>query len=222
MIILNFCYGLIWGFLRRMYGGLFPDDQYKILGNRLFQTLIMIIILLPNMYFYTEAIYNNYSTAIKFLITLCVTLWIQFQFWSRGHGATFGDMGRDKNPDVSRYNRWFKIPLDFIWNKVLYLKNNNKIFNWLLQNWSGTMYGYTYDLIYHCLRYTLCMIVPAIVYQNWIFILIGLYAAPVYELTLRFYEKNNFKWMQLPYLNSPNKLSEIEYGFIFGFLIFYF
>lgn len=67
--------------------------------------------------------------AVLALITTC---WVQFMFWSRGHGAIL-DEGRNKNPDISRYDRWFKVPLDFVWDKLLELKNNNKFFGRLLK-----------------------------------------------------------------------------------------
>lgn len=221
-LTMSVLYGLWWGFLRRWFGGLFPDEQYKILGNRGLQTTVMILSLLPVMFVRTKEIYSTLNIYIILAITLFITLWIQFQFWSRGHGATFLDMGRTKNPDLSRYDRWFKKPLDKCWNKLLQLKQNNKIAAFLLQKWSGRMYGYTYDMIYHTLRYTLCMIIPAILLKSLVFIIIGLISAPLYELAIRFYEKANYKyaWMKLPWLNSPNKPTEIIYGFIFGLLVY--
>ena len=39
-------YFLLGGFLRRWYGGLFPDDKYKVLGNRALQTVVMIGVML--------------------------------------------------------------------------------------------------------------------------------------------------------------------------------
>ena len=213
-------YGLWWGFLRRWFGGLFPDEQYKILGNRGLQTIVMLLSIFPVSYILCQNNYPQFSIIVNVILASCITAWSQFQFWSRGHGSTFADMGRNKNPDLSRYDRWFKIPLDYCWNKLLYLKQNNKFFNWLLQRWSGTMYGYTYDMTYHTLRYTLCMVPVSLILLSWSFIIIGLLSAPIYELNIRFYEKKHYSFMDLPYLNTPNKLSEIIYGFVFG-SIFY-
>lgn len=215
-------YGMLWAFLRRWFGGLFPDEQYKILGNRGLQTICMLISLFPVIYLKTLSVYPQYSLIINIILASFITAWIQFQFWSRGHGGTFGDMGRNKNPDLSRYNRWFKKPIDICWNYLLKLKNNNVFFGYILQRWSGTMYGYSYDMLYHTLRYTLCMIVPALLLNTWTFIIIGLLSAPIYELNMRIYEKYKFnlKWMKYHWLNTPNKLTEIIYGFIFGLLLY--
>lgn len=203
--------GLWWGFLRRWFGGLFSDN--KILGSRGVQTAVMLISLFPVMLFSTKEVYSN--VYVIYSIAIALTLWIQFQFWSRGHGATFLDMGRTENPDLSRYDRWFKIPLDYIWNKMLSFKAT-EIGGFLLQRWSGRMYGYTYDMVYHICRYSLCMIVPSIILHNWIYFVIGLLSAPLYELSIRLYEKYHFKWMDIGWLSSPNKPVEIVYGFIFG------
>ena len=211
--------GALWGFLRRWFGGLFPDETYKVLGNRGLQTTVMLLALLPVIYYKVAILYPMQSLLVNIIFASLITAWIQFQFWSRGHGGTFADMGRTVNPDVSRYDRWFKWPLDKIWDLLLYLKENYSFFAWLLQKWSGRRYGYTYDMTYHMIRYTLCMTVPAICLQSWIWIFIGLMSAPMYELNLRFYEKYKFKWMELSWIDRANKLTEIEYGFLFGFCI---
>lgn len=218
-ILLTFLNGCWWGFLRRWYGGLFPDEQYKILGNRGLQTVFMLLSLFPVIYQQTVSLYSTYSQIFSIIYASLVTAWIQFQFWSRGHGGTFADMGRTINPDISRYDRWFKWPLDKLWDLLLHLKENYSFFSWLLQRWSGRRYGYTYDMLYHTIRYALCMIVPSVALNNWIFLFIGLMSAPIYELNLRFYEKYKFKWMEISWLDRANKLTEIEYGFLFGFCI---
>ena len=217
--MLIFLNGLWWGFLRRWFGGLFPDEKYKVLGNRGLQTTVMILSLLPIIWVNVQEVYAFSDKWVTVIFVLAITLWIQFQFWSRGHGGTFGDMGRTIEPDESRYDRWFKIPLDYIWEKVFELKSKNITVTWLLQNWSGRKYGYTYDMIYHGLRYTLCMIPVTLLLNNFNYTLIGLLSAPIYEMNLRFYERKHYSWMNKPWLNMPSKLTEIEYGFIFGILI---
>ena len=231
MVLFSFINGIWWGFLRRWFGGLFPDERYKILGSRGLQTIVMIISLLPVMIFQvstshsyfinyiSDIVPEKYYLMIGIFLSLLLTLWLQFQFWSRGHGGTFADLGRDHEPDVSRYDRWFKKPLDAVWNWLLEMKEENKLFAFLLQRWSGRKYGYTYDMIYHTMRYTFPMLVPAILLENFYFILIGLSSAPIYELNIRMYERNEDLYIKkLSWLSSPNKLSEIELGFIFGLL----
>lgn len=221
-IIYGILYGLWWGFLRRWFGGLFPDEKYKILGNRGLQTIFMLISLFPVIYSKTLYNYPTHSLIFNLITASFITFWIQFQFWSRGHGGTFADMGRTQNPNTSRYDRWFKKPLDKCWDILLSLKEKYTFFKILLKRWSGRRYGYTYDMVYHTIRYTLCMLLPAFLLHNIVFIVIGLLSAPCYELLIRFYEKYKLPFMKLSWLSSPNKLTEIIYGFIFGFGILLF
>lgn len=129
-------------------------------------------------------------------------------------------MGRTINQMFQRYDRWFKWPLDKLWDLLLYLKENYSFFSWLLQRWSEedmVIHMTCYIILY---EYSLCMVVPfPVALNNWMFLFIGLMSAPIYELNLRFYEKYKFKWMEISWLNRANKLTEIEYGFLFGFCI---
>ena len=185
--------GLLWAFLRRWYGGLFPEGKHKILGNRALQSSVMILAMLPCFLADIHSL-RNWSFAIG------MALWLQFQFWSRGHGATNLDMGRDKNPDISRYDRWFKKPLNWLYNKI---GKYDKI------------YGYSYDMWYTGLRYTLPLIVPAI-FINLDYLVIGIFNPFVYEQCIRLHERYpgyfKYKWC-----DKGHKLAEIVYGFIFGF-----
>lgn len=211
-----FLNGIWWGFLRRWYGGLFPDEKYKVLGNRGLQTAVMILSMLPVFYFQIKSQYNLTMewNAVLALITTC---WVQFMFWSRGHGAIL-DEGRNKNPDISRYDRWFKVPLDFVWDKLLELKNNNKFFGRLLKNWSGEKYGYSYDMCWTGCRYTFPM-VPVAIFLGFKFILIGMLVPLIYEFCIRIYENNSKFFNQFHWLNAGHKIAEIITGFTFGALI---
>lgn len=212
-ILLN---GIWWGFLRRWYGGLFPDETYKILGSRGLQTFVMMLSIFPVAFFQIKF---GYELELYYLVicSLAVTCWIQFMFWSRGHGAIL-DEGRNKNPDISRYDRWFKIPLDFIWDKLLELKNSNKFFGWILQNWSGNKYGYSYDMCWTGCRYTLPML-PVAIFLGFKFLLIGMLVPLVYEFCIRIYERNTTFFNKFHWLNAGHKIAEIFTGFIFGILI---
>lgn len=211
-----FLNGIWWGFLRRWYGGLFPDEKYKVLGSRGLQTLVMMLSIFPVVFFQIKF---GYELELIYLVicSLAVTCWIQFMFWSRGHGAIL-DEGRNKNPDISRYDRWFKIPLDFIWDKLLELKNSNKFFGWLLKNWSGNKYGYSYDMWWTGCRYTFPMI-PVSVFLGFKFLLIGMLVPLVYEFCIRIYERNTTFFNKFHWLNAGHKIAEIFTGFIFGILI---
>lgn len=166
-------YTLLGAFLRRWYGGLFPDDKYKILGNRGLQTACMLLTFL-----------SIYVTDVKswqnWLVAIVVSCWLQFQFWSRGHGEP-ADCGRHQNiteEDIKRYNeRWYHIPCDFL------LKDHK--------------YGFLYDFIYLNLRYA-CPMIPMI-YFDWRYILVGLSVAPIYAFCMTLQERESwifkYSWM---------------------------
>lgn len=79
-ILLTFLNGCWWGFLRRWYGGLFPDEQYKILGNRGLQTTIMLLSLFPIIYQQTVSLYSTYSQLFNIIYASLVTAWIHSNF----------------------------------------------------------------------------------------------------------------------------------------------
>lgn len=213
-LIYTILYGIWWGFLRRWFGGLFSEDKHKFLSNRGLQTIFMMASLFPVLYICTH---NTFfiSLIYEILYTSILTAWIQFQFWSRGHGCIL-DMGRNKNPDITRYDRWYADLLDYIWDKGKDLKTRYTFFNKLLKNWSCKKYGYSYDISYTLLRYTCPMLLTSILMHSYIPTIIGLFSAPTYEACHRYYEKHNYKWMSYQGLNAPHKLAEIIYGFIFG------
>ena len=112
-----FCclYFILGAFARRWFGGMFPDDEYKILGNRGLQTTFMCLLFL-------SIFVVDYTSWIDWVIGIAITMWLQFKFWSRGHGACF-DIGRGVFPPeekvIKRYNeRWYHFPCDWIFDKL--------------------------------------------------------------------------------------------------------
>jgi hypothetical protein len=185
MMWISLLYALIGGFLRRWYGGLFDKG---ILENRALQTVFMIGAFLT--------IYVTELSWKSFLIGLAVSCWLQFEYWSRGHGACF-DIGRSTEPTektIKRYNaRWYHIPCD-----------------WLVKKGFFPAYGVRYDFLYMGMRYT-CPMLP-MMYFDWKYILIGLTVAPVYDICwLWYYSK---VWLKNPpkWLNAPTKVAEIIVG----------
>lgn len=140
---------IIWAVLRAWYGG-----QYKntFMGNhRGLQTAVMIAVLLP-------MFIMDFNSIVSICTGVAVTLWVQFQFWSRGHGPAF-DIGTDDNPSqgtIKRYtDRWF-----------------NKVCEKLIpeEYWYDT----GYDMLWMGLRYTMPLLVPAIVFAQPLYLAIGL------------------------------------------------
>lgn len=154
MLVLYFIYGAIG---RVWFGG---DDLPKILQNRGVQTAYMLAGLI--------SIYCPYPfNWLGVVLALIVSCWIQFQYFSRGHGVAI-DVGDDKDvtPDeVERYNdRWYAKVCDHIFEK--WFKRPNR------------KYGFLYDFFYLMLRYTCPMLLMTIF--DWHYALVGLSIPFVY------------------------------------------
>lgn len=183
---MRFINGLIWAFMRRWYGGLF-DDKF---GGRGVQTVVMIwgvLVALVDRLLWWEA--------------LILAIWIQFQFWSRAVGEIL-DCGRSTTQNADSYDRWFRMPLDWVYDKL-----------------GKEKYTGYYDWWYMWLRYTLPMIVPAIWLGDLSFIVIGLMSSPVYYGSWYLFDKFPKMWNLPEWVAQPKNVAEIVYGFIFGWLI---
>ena len=186
MVIFYFVLG---AFLRRWYGGLFDDKQQPILGNRGLQSVCMVLAFM-NIYLTNPESWQNWINS------LIISLWLQFQFWSRGHGCCF-DIGRGTEPDISRYNeRWYHYPIDFLFDKIL--------------RQPQAKYGFLYDFLYMFMRY-ICPILVMIVFDIR-YIIIGLLVAPIYAFNWTLYERETWLRPSKEWLNSPTKWSEIIVG----------
>ena len=158
------------GGLARVWFG--ADDLPAFWQNRGVQTFYMLFLFM-SIYF------PRPFSWVGLVIAVILTCWLQFQYWSRGHGVAI-DTGDDKNPSAStikRYNeRWYALVCDWLFEKVFKQPDRK--------------YGYLYDFIYLTLRYTCPMIVVSIFLQvlswfglaelNWWYIVLGLTIAPVY------------------------------------------
>ena len=152
MNLLNVIYWFIYGAIGRVWFG--ADDLPKILQNRGVQTAYMLIGLM--------AIYcQNQTVWYGVLLGIIISCWIQFQYFSRGHGIAI-DVGDDKDvtPDeIKRYDeRWY-----------------SKVCNWLFDKVfkkSGRRFGFLYDFIYLTLRYGCPMLVMSIL--EWHYALVGI------------------------------------------------
>lgn len=152
-------YFILGAFARVWFGS---DLESKVWSNRGLQTAFMLVLFL--------SIYLDYPfNWINALLAVVVSCWLQFQFWSRGHGCCV-DLGRDKKPSadtIRRYKeRWYHFPCDWQFDKVFKRPE--------------AKYGYIYDYCYTTLRYT-CPMLPMMLI-DWRYILIGLSIAPIYSL----------------------------------------
>ena len=172
------------GALARVWYG--ADGLPKLLQNRGLQTIYMMLL-------FVACFYDNYSWQ-GWCVVVAVVCWLQFQFWSRGHGCCF-DVGRDVNPTadtIDRYDdRWY----DKVCSKLL---PNHK-------------YGFLYDFFYLTLRYT-CPMIPMMIF-DWRYILVGLSIAPIYAFSITLGERESWifekqKW----YWRRAWSLAEILSG----------
>ena len=179
-------YFILGAFARRWYGGAL--EKYKILKNRGLQTVFMIALFL--------SIYVKEFDSIKsWIIAIAISLWLQLQFWSRGHGACY-DIGRGGYPTDEtrrRYNeRWYHIPCD-----------------WLAEKGFFSYYGEKYDYLYMTLRYTSPML--PMMFFNWHYLLIGLSISYIYSVCWNWY--NSTVWIfEREWMNWPTKIAEIISG----------
>ncbi len=175
MVVLFFILG---AFARVWFGA---DGLPKLWQNRGLQTVFMMLL-------FVACFYQTNMEWFDWCVVVAATCWLQFQFWSRGHGCCF-DIGRDEQPDCStllRYNeRWYHIPCDWLFEKV---------FKRPTEKW-----GYLYDFLYMMLRYTCPMIVLSLVLYGlslfgiyepkWEYIWVGFSISPIYAFSVAMEER---------------------------------
>lgn len=128
----------IQGAIARVWFG--ADGLPKFFQNRLVQTIYMLAL-------FVLCFYRLNLTWIGWAVVIVVSLWLQFQFWSRGHGPAI-DTGDDEKPSedtIRRYNdRWYGKVCNWLFDKV-FKKPERK-------------YGFLYDFCWLSLRYTCPML----------------------------------------------------------------
>lgn len=187
--------GLIWAVLRRVYGGAIRGG---IFSKRGIQTVIMLVLMFP--FLIPNFITNQPVAAVLAVLS---SLYIQFVFWSRGHGPCF-DMGTDKAPSIETIERYEKlIGFRFARKVIPYPRH----------------YGYLFDFILMSIRYGLPLLPVALFYQSWGYALIGFLITPIYAICWDLYQQECWLFMsKFPYyLKKPIQMAEIISGFIFGF-----
>lgn len=179
-------YFFLGAFLRRWFGGML--NEYKILGNRGFQTACMIITFLT--------IYvTDYTSWKSWLLAIAISCWLQFQEISRGHGPCF-DIGRGAiTPEIiKRYNeRWYHIPCDYCADKGYFTK-----------------YGVVYDFMYMTLRYTMPMLLMAFIDSRYL--IIGFLVSCIYALCWELYEWKPQYFTKIPFIGNATQLAECLWG----------
>lgn len=197
LIIISLLNALYWAWLRRTYGGLYDDKQF--LGNRGVQTVIMILSMIPMLFYH--------NCWVGWGIAVIASLWVQFQHWSRAVGCIL-DSGRNSNPDISKYSRWYKYPLNWIYDG---LNKVSQKFNWGIE--FKKYQGY-YDFWYTEMRYACPLLLLAPI--SWWYFVVGLCSAPSYYFSWWLFEKHPELYKAPAWYGQPKNLAELIYGFCFG------
>lgn len=160
------------GAIARVWFG--ADDLPKFFQNRGVQTAYMLLLFAA---IYLPGVTSWLSLCVA-LFTIC---WMQFQYWSRGHGVCI-DTGDDENPSantIKRYEeRWYA-----------------KVCDKLLPDHK---YGFLYDTLYLALRYGCPALVAAIVNLQPGLVLIGLSIPFIYTFSNELQERE-------PWVFAANK-----------------
>lgn len=183
-------YAILFAIWRRVYG---EGTVKGLLGNRAFQSFLCIVLLM--------SIYLiNIQSWLCWILSLIISAWLTFQFWSRSVSG-FLDCG-DLVQSPDKYNRWFRVPLNWIYNKL-----------------GLPLYTGSYDWWYCTARYTLCLL-PLAYIIDWWYLVPGLTAAPIYWGSKWIYEKfPQLKTVAGVWLDAYKNLAEIIHGFVFGLTV---
>lgn len=195
--------GFLWAFLRRWYGGMFEEEQHPVLANRGLQSVVMILCTMPLLFIPQF----SFWTAIS--ISLLLSLWVQFQHWSRAVGCIL-DSGRNHSQNESNYDRWYRVVLDKIYDGVNFCLEKMGC-DYRIEKYKGF-----YDFWYTGMRFGFPLMLLAPI--SWGYTFIGFCAAPIYFLSWRIFEEWPELYYKMPHWAAqPKDLAEILYGFVFGF-----
>ncbi len=195
IILVSILNGLIWVILRRIYGG---GCKKGFLSERGVQTVIMMLAMLPFTFY-------KFNPLLCVLLSITLTCWLQFIYWSKGHGPAF-DMATDKIPSQETKSRYEDMwGYKYVCKRIPYPR------------W----YGFLFDYKLLNIRYFLPMIPVGVIFST-IFLLIGLSTSPVYAFCWALYREEKWFFDKLPkWCNYPTDLAEVVSGFIFGFGLSY-
>ena len=177
---------LFWSVWRRLYG----EGLFKEYCNRTLQTLVAIIVLILQL-----AEWNWQAV----LIALGVSVWVVIEYWSRAVGEII-DAGLNHTQTKKSYNRWFRVPLDCVYDLMGFKK-----------------YVGFYDFWYSLIRYGIGAL--PVFYYSWV----AVFLIPFQYFIYLGCHKVYFRYPQLfglPLtLNEPKNAAEIIHGALFGLIM---
>lgn len=186
---------IFWAIWRRLYG----EGKFKKYVNRTLQTLIAVAVLSFQLYCAKDCGQLVY----KLLIPLSIAVWVVIQYWSRAIGEII-DAGLNHHQTKESYNRWFRIPLDWIYNLL-----------------GKEKYVGFYDFWYSLLRYGIGAL--PLLYYSWIAVFLMPFQYFIYllchKLFFRFPDLYLNKVLEKLTLNEPKNIAEIIHGALFGLIV---
>ena len=182
---------IFWGIWRRLYG----EGKFKKFFSRTAQTIIAIIILIGQLC-------QELSWQIV-VISLVISAWVIIEYWSRAIGEII-DAGLNHHQNASSYNRWFRIPLDWVYDKL-----------------GKQKYVGFYDFWYSLIRYAIGAL-PLLYYSWWALLLMPFQYFIYLGCHKLFYHFPNLyqnKTLEGLTLNEPKNLAEVIHGALFGLIV---
>ncbi len=176
---------IFWALWRRLYG----EGTFKKILYRTWQTIIAIVVLSLQLYFIKKVP----------LAALIIAVWVVIQYWSRAIGEII-DAGLNHQQTKESYGRWFRIPLDWIYDLL-----------------GKEKYVGFYDFWYSLIRYAIGAL--PLIYYSWLALLLMPFQYFIYLFCNKLYIKHPsmYKWPLT--LNEPKNLAEIIHGALFGLII---
>lgn len=178
---------LFWSLWRRLYG----EGTFKQYLSRTSQTIIAVLVLTYQLK--SEWIWQDIG------IALATSVWVIIQYWSRAIGEII-DAGLNHQQTKESYGRWFRIPLDLIYDIL-----------------GKRKYIGFYDFWYASIRYAIGAL-PLFYYSYWAVLLIPFQYVIYLECHKLYMKYPNMYGLPLS-LCEPKNLAEIIHGALFGLVV---
>ena len=138
-----------------------------------------------------------------FLIALGISIWVVIQYWSRAIGEII-DAGLNHQQDASSYDRWFRVPLDWVYDLL-----------------GKEKYVGFYDFWYALIRYGIGAL--PLLWYSWLALLLMPFQYFIYlwchKLFAKYPSLYTNKIMVKLTLNESKNLAEVIHGGLFAVVI---
>lgn len=182
---------IFWCIWRRLYG----EGTFKKYVSRTIQTVIAVLMLA----FQLSTPFDWTSWGIA----LGISIWVVIQYWSRAIGEII-DAGLNHNQTKESYDRWFRIPLDWVYDKL-----------------GKQKYVGFYDFWYSLIRYAIGAL--PLLYYSWLALLLMPFQYFIYlgchKLFYHFPDLYLNKTLEKLTLNEPKNVAEVIHGALFGLIV---